>query len=54
MESSIRGIQSTIKLMAVALPPVPAVAVFLAVSLRRLRRERAGTPVDRLVEERGA
>jgi len=54
MENSIRGIQSTIKLMAVALPPAPALVVFLLVSLRRLRRERIGTPVDRLVEERTA
>jgi ABC-2 type transport system permease protein len=53
METSIRGIQNTIKLLAVALPPVPAVLLFLLVSLRRLARERAGTPVDRLVEDRG-
>jgi ABC-2 type transport system permease protein len=52
MENSIRGIQNTIKLMAVALPPVPALVLFLFVALRRLARERAGTPVDRLVEER--
>ena len=49
MENSIRGIQNTIKLMAVALPPIPAFIVFLIVSVRRLRRERAGVPVDRLV-----
>jgi ABC-2 type transport system permease protein len=52
MENSIRGIQNTIKLLAVALPPVPAFVVFLMVSIRRLRRERAGVPADRLVEER--
>jgi ABC-2 type transport system permease protein len=52
MENSIRGIQNTIKLMAVALPPIPALAVFLLVSVRRLRRERIGVPDDRLVEER--
>jgi ABC-2 type transport system permease protein len=52
MENSIRSIQSTIKLMAVALPPVPALLLFIVVSLRRLRRERIGTPVDRLLEER--
>ncbi|MBI4875798.1 MAG: Gldg family protein [Acidobacteria bacterium] len=52
MENSIRGIQNTIKLMAVALPPAPALLLFLFVSLRRLARERAGTPVDRLVEDR--
>jgi ABC-2 type transport system permease protein len=51
MENSIRGIQSTIKLLAVALPPIPAFLVFLIVSVRRLRRERVGVPADRLVEE---
>ena len=50
MENSIRGIQNTIKLMAVALPPIPAFLVFLFVSIRRLRRERIGAPADRLVE----
>jgi ABC-2 type transport system permease protein len=49
MENSIRGIQNTIKLMAVVLPPIPAFLVFLIVSVRRLRRERIGVPVDRLV-----
>lgn len=49
MENSIRRIQNTIKLMAVALPPIPAFVVFLIVSVRRLRRERIGVPVDRLV-----
>jgi ABC-2 type transport system permease protein len=52
MENSIRGIQNTIKLMAVALPPVPAVILFLLVSVRRIRRERIGVPVDRLAVER--
>jgi ABC-2 type transport system permease protein len=51
MENSIRGIQNTIKLMAVALPPIPAVALFLFVSIRRLARERIGVSSDRLVEE---
>lgn len=54
MENSIRGIQNTIKLMAVALPPIPAFIVFLIVSVRRLRRERIGVPVDRLVEKEAA
>ncbi len=49
MENSIRGIQNTIKLMAVVLPPIPAFVVFLIVSVRRMRRERIGVPVDRLV-----
>jgi ABC-2 type transport system permease protein len=52
MESSIRGIQNTIKLLAVALPPVPAFVLFVVVSIRRLRRERIGVPSDRLVEAR--
>lgn len=51
MENAIRGIQNTIKLMAVALPPIPAFAVFLIVSARRLRRERIGVSPDRLVGE---
>jgi ABC-2 type transport system permease protein len=51
MENSIRGIQNTIKLLAVALPPIPAFLVFVFVSVRRLRRERLGAPADRLVEE---
>ena len=52
MESSIRGIQNTIKLMAVILPPIPAVLLFLFVSLKRLARERIGVSADRLVDER--
>jgi hypothetical protein len=36
--------------MAVVLPPIPAVLLFIVVSLRRLARERKGVPVDRLVE----
>ncbi len=51
MENSIRGIQNTIKLMAVALPPIPALVLFLFVSVRRLARERIGVSADRLVEE---
>jgi hypothetical protein len=35
----------------VALPPIPAFVVFLIVSVRRLRRERIGVPVDRLIQE---
>ena len=54
MENSIRGIQNTIKLLAVALPPIPAFIVFLVVSVRRLRRERIGVPVDRLVGKEAA
>ncbi len=50
MESSIRDIQNAIKFLAAALPPVPAFALFLVVSVRRLRRERIGVSADRLVE----
>ncbi|MBM3723914.1 MAG: ABC transporter [Acidobacteria bacterium] len=49
MENSIRGIQSTIKLLAVALPPAPALLIFVLISIRKLRRERIGVPEDRLV-----
>jgi ABC-2 type transport system permease protein len=52
MESSIRAIQNTIKLLAVALPPVPAIVLFVIFSLRRLARERAGEPSDRMIEEK--
>jgi hypothetical protein len=34
----------------VALPPIPAILLFLIVSIRRLARERIGVPVDRLLE----
>ncbi|MDX1980645.1 MAG: Gldg family protein [Bryobacteraceae bacterium] len=54
MEGAIRGIQNTIKLLAVALPPIPAFLVFLFVTARRLARERIGTPEDRLVQEKAA
>jgi ABC-2 type transport system permease protein len=54
MENSIRGIQNTIKMMAVVLPPIPAFLVFLVVSVRRLRRERIGVPVDRLAAKEAA
>jgi ABC-2 type transport system permease protein len=54
MENSIRGIQNTIKLLAVALPPIPAFIVFLIVSIRRMRRERMGVPADRLVDKEAA
>lgn len=50
MESAIRGIENTIKLLAVALPPIPAVVLFILMSIRRLRRERIGVPDDRLLE----
>lgn len=49
MESSIRGIQNTIKLLAVALPPIPAFVLFIVMSIRKLARERARISQDRLV-----
>ena len=52
MESSIRAIQSTIKLLAVIIPPIPAFALFLLVSVRRLRREKIGVSPARLVEQK--
>ncbi len=51
MEGSIRTIQNTIKLLAVALSPVPAFGLFIWVSLRRLRRETIGVSADRLLSE---
>jgi ABC-2 type transport system permease protein len=51
MENSIRGIQNTIKLLAVVLPPIPAVLLFLFVSIKRLARERIGVSTDRLIQE---
>lgn len=52
METSIRGIQSTIQLLAVVLPPIPALVLFVFVSLRRVRREKIGISPDRLVQDR--
>lgn len=51
MESSIRGIQDTIKLLAVILPPIPAFALFVFVSVGRLRREKLGVSPGRLVKK---
>ncbi len=52
MEASVRGVQNTIKMLAVALPPIPAFVLFVLFSLRRLRRERIGVAEERLVEGR--
>jgi ABC-2 type transport system permease protein len=49
MEASVRRIQNTVKLLAVALPPVPAFAIFLLVSARKLRRERLRLARERLI-----
>ena len=50
MENSIRGIQNTIKLLAVALPPIPAFVMFLLVSAWKLRRERIGAAPEQMLE----
>ena len=50
MEGSVRRVQSSIKLAAVALSPVPAFLLFLFVSARRLRREQSHVAKERLVE----
>jgi ABC-2 type transport system permease protein len=49
MESSVRQIQNTIKVLAVGLPPVPAFLLFLFISLRKLRRERMRIAPERLL-----
>jgi len=54
MESSIRSIQSTIKLLAVTLPPIPAFVLFLLMSIRKLARERARISTDRLLSKEAA
>lgn len=50
MEGAVRAIQNTIKLLAVALSPVPAFLLFLFVSVKRRQREQFGVGQDRLVE----
>ncbi len=50
MEAAVRGIQNTIKIVAVALSPVPAFLLFLFVSVKRREREQMGVARDRLVE----
>ena len=50
MEGGIRGIENRIKLLAVVLPPIPALILFVFMSVRRLRRERIGVPDDRIVD----
>ena len=54
MESSVRQIENTIKLLAVGLPPIPALIVLILVSLRKLRLERMRISTDRLVDRRTA
>lgn len=54
MEAAIRRIQNTIKLLAVVLPPIPAFVLFLAMSIRKVARERARIATDRLVQPKEA
>jgi len=54
MEGAIRRIQSTIKLLAVVLPPIPAFFLFLVMSIRKVARERSRIATDRLVEPKEA
>ena len=49
LEDSVRVVQNTIKLLAVALPPIPAFLLFVVMSIRRLRRERIGVAPERLL-----
>ena len=50
MESSVRAVQNTVKLLAISLPPVPAFLLAILMSLRRLKRERVRVSPERLVE----
>ncbi len=54
MESSIRAIQNTIKLLAVTLPPIPAFVLFILMSIRKLARERSRISTDRLLSKEAA
>lgn len=49
MESAVRAIQNTIKLLAVALSPVPAFLLFVFVAGKRRQREQIGVAKERLV-----
>ncbi len=50
MEAAVRAIQNTIKLLAVALSPVPAFLLFLFVSVKRREREQISVERQRIVE----
>jgi ABC-2 type transport system permease protein len=54
MESAVRNIQNTIKLLAVGLPPIPAFVLFILVSLRKVARERGRISTDRLIRRQAA
>lgn len=51
MEESVRAIQNTIKLLAVALPPIPAFVLFVLMSIRKVARERSRISTDRLLSK---
>ncbi len=51
MEAGVRAIQNTIKLLAVALSPIPAFGMFLFVSVQRRKREQVGVERTRIVED---
>ncbi len=49
METSVKRIQNTIKLLAVGLPPIPAFVILIFVWLRKLKRERLRISPDRIL-----
>ena len=50
MESQIRQIQTSIKMFAVSLPPVPVFLVGIAIFIRRQQREREGAAAEQRVK----
>ena len=50
MESQIRQIQTSIKMFAVSLPPVPVFLVGVAIFIRRQQREREGAAAEQRVK----